>query len=61
MKREETVHAQLETKDLERLDALARDRGIPREEMLREVIRSGVEACEKQPSGRKGPGEKGGT
>jgi hypothetical protein len=61
MKKEETVHAKLTDKDLERLDALARDRGISREEMLRAVIVSGVEACEKQPSGGKGPGEKGGT
>jgi hypothetical protein len=61
MKKQETVHAQLTDEDLARIDALARERGITREEMLAAVIRSGVEACEGPRSGVKGSGEKDGA
>jgi hypothetical protein len=57
MKKEGQVLAQLTDEDLARIDALATERGISREEMLREVIRSGVDVLEGPRSGVKGPGE----
>jgi hypothetical protein len=61
MKNEGQILAQLTDEDLTRVDALAGDRGVSREEMLRAVIRSGVEVLEGPRSGVRGPGEKGGA
>jgi hypothetical protein len=61
MKREETVLAQLTDEDLARIDKLASDDGVTREDILRAVIRSGLDVLEGPRSGVKGPGEKGGT
>jgi len=61
MKKEETVHAQLTDEDLARVDALARERGVSREYVLRALILSGLDVLEGPRSGVKGPGEKGGA
>ncbi len=61
MTKEREILAQLTNEDLARIDKLANERGISREEMLRSVIVSGLGTIEEQRRGVKGPGVKGGA
>ncbi len=58
---EDEIITKLTEEDIARIDALARERGISREEMLCAVIGSGVEVLDGPRSGVRGPHEKSGA
>jgi hypothetical protein len=60
MKEEEEILAQLTDEDIARVDTLAKERGIPREEMFRAVVIRGL-GVEEQRIAVKESVEKGGA